>query len=120
MNVIEINPQNGTANTNLGQYVALALPLTLATIWIIIAFQSKHIFPQGQGTSFIKRLGWPFLIFTLMSRRRQAVASLPARPFQDELLVSEYDYGGSISSDQSDHGKFEWSSILVCLIIYVK
>jgi len=101
MNVIEINPQNGKATTSLAQYVALALPLTLITIWIIIAFQSKHIFPQG--TSVIKRLGWPFLMLKFMSRKRLAAASLPAGQFQDDHeLVSEYDYGSS----SGDHDKF--------------
>jgi len=68
MNVIEINPQGGTALTTLSQYIALTLPLTIATVWIIIAFQSKHIFPEG--TSFYKRLGWPILIIDVISRKR--------------------------------------------------
>jgi len=68
MNVVEINPQGGTAITNLSQYVALTLPLTVLTIWIIIAFQSKYIFPEG--TSFYKRLGWPIFIFDVMKRKR--------------------------------------------------
>ena len=60
MNVGEINP--GTTGT-ISQYLALTLPLTIVTAWIIIAFQSKYIFPSG--TSFIKRLAWPiFLIQT--------------------------------------------------------
>jgi hypothetical protein len=70
MNVNEINPQNGTALTNLSQYIALTLPMTIVTAWIIIAFQSKHIFPQG--TSLYKRLGWPFFIMDVISRKRLA------------------------------------------------
>jgi len=67
MNVAEINP--GTEGT-IGHYVALAVPLTLVTAWVIVAFQSKYIFPQG--TSFFKRLGWPvLLIYTMISRKRQ-------------------------------------------------
>jgi len=68
MNVVEINPQGGTAITNLSQYVALTLPLTILTAWIIIAFQSKYIFPEG--TSFYKRLGWPIFIMDAISRKR--------------------------------------------------
>jgi len=56
MNVKEITP--GT-NGTLVHYVVAALPFTLTTIWIIIAFQSKYIF--GEGCSIWKRLGWPYL-----------------------------------------------------------
>lgn len=86
MNVIELNPQGGTATTNLAQYVALAIPFTIVTAWIIIAFQSKYIYPDG--TSFVKRLGWPFLLATMVSRKRQA------GKFQRQPLASQYDYGG--------------------------
>ena len=38
MNVVEINPQNGTALTHLYQYIiALTLPMMIVTAWIIIA-----------------------------------------------------------------------------------
>jgi len=68
MNVVEINPQEGTARTNLSQYVALTLPLTLFTAWIIMAFQSKYFFPKG--TSLFKRLAWPIFIIDVISKRR--------------------------------------------------
>ena len=68
MNVVEINPQGGSALTHLYQYVALTLPLTIATAWVIFAFQSKHLFPEG--TSFYKRLGWPIYIIDIISRKR--------------------------------------------------
>ncbi|RXW19709.1 hypothetical protein EST38_g6149 [Candolleomyces aberdarensis] len=55
MNVAEINP--GTLGT-VPHYVAVALPFTIFTAWIIIAFQSKYIFP-GE-VSFWLRLTWPF------------------------------------------------------------
>lgn len=95
MNVIEINPQNGTATTNLSQYIALALPLTIVTVWIIMAFQSKYIFPQG--TSFFKRLGWPIFLITVMARKRQV------GQFQDHPLPSEFSYDG----DGGDHSKIQ-------------
>ncbi|CAA7269923.1 unnamed protein product [Cyclocybe aegerita] len=57
MNVKEIVPDtNGT----LPHYVETALPFTLATVWIIIAFQSRYIFPEY--VTFWKRLGWPVLL----------------------------------------------------------
>lgn len=66
MNVQEINPQGkGT----LVQYVALSLPLTLVTTWVIMAFQSKYIFPPG--TSFIMRLGWPLVFINMILKKRQ-------------------------------------------------
>ena len=65
MNVGEINP--GTKGT-ISQYIALAVPLTIFTAWVIIAFQIRYIFPPGTG--FIKRLAWPiFLIHNMISRR---------------------------------------------------
>lgn len=57
MNVHQIAP--GTTAT-LPQFIEGAIPLTLATIWIIIAFQSKYIFPKN--ASFWTRLGWPILM----------------------------------------------------------
>ena len=65
MNVAEINP--GSLGT-LGHYFAAALPLTIVTAWIIIAFQSKYIFKDK--THFFKRLGWPAYILIEMIRKR--------------------------------------------------
>lgn len=53
MNVVEINPDSvGT----LRLYFAIALPMTILTVWVIIA-QRKYIFKEN--TSIFKRLGWP-------------------------------------------------------------
>lgn len=57
MNVEEIVP--GT-NGTLSHYAETAIPFTLTTIWIIIAFQSKYIF--GDDVSIWKRLAWPVLL----------------------------------------------------------
>jgi hypothetical protein len=57
MNIQEINP--GT-NGTVGHYAATAISFTGATVWIIIAFQSKHIF--GEDTSIWLRLGWPYML----------------------------------------------------------
>lgn len=57
MNVTEINPE-GTAT--LPHYIAVALPLTIFTAWVIVAFQSRYIFPDH--APFWHRLAWPFVI----------------------------------------------------------
>jgi len=59
MNVGEITP---STNGTLWQYFTLAVPLTLVTAWVIIAFQSKYMFPELEKTSFWKRLAWPFFL----------------------------------------------------------
>ncbi|KAF9011850.1 hypothetical protein BDQ17DRAFT_1405449 [Cyathus striatus] len=58
MNVKEISPN--TKGT-LPHYIGTAISLTIVTIWIIIAFQSRYIFPER--VTFWKRLGWPVLLF---------------------------------------------------------
>jgi hypothetical protein len=60
MNVSEINP---STNASLWQYFAVTVPLTLFTAWIIVAFQSKYIFPKN--TSMMKRLAWPYYLVLL-------------------------------------------------------
>ena len=67
MNVGEINP--GT-NGTIAQYIALTIPLTLFTAWIIMAFQSKYIF--APGTSFMKRLAWPVFLIQAMVLKKNA------------------------------------------------
>ncbi|KAJ3552828.1 hypothetical protein NP233_g12785 [Leucocoprinus birnbaumii] len=57
MNVKEISPD--TQGT-LPHYVGAALAMTLATIWIIIAFQSQYLLPEGY--SIYKRFAWPLLL----------------------------------------------------------
>ncbi|KAM6495200.1 CorA-like Mg2+ transporter domain containing protein [Amanita muscaria] len=63
MNVAEINP--GT-NGTIAQYFETTIALTMATVWIIIAFQSRHIFPH---MPFWKRLGWPILLLIYLIKR---------------------------------------------------
>jgi len=57
MNVREIAP---STNGTLGHYAATAVCFTAVTVWIIVAFQSKHIF--GEDTSIWMRLGWPYML----------------------------------------------------------
>ncbi|KAF8639226.1 hypothetical protein AX17_001711 [Amanita inopinata Kibby_2008] len=64
MNVKEVNP--GT-NGTLPHYFGAAIALTVATIWIIIAFQSRYLF--NKDAPFWKRLGWPFFLIRYMLLR---------------------------------------------------
>ncbi|PPQ80936.1 hypothetical protein CVT26_014746 [Gymnopilus dilepis] len=66
LNVRELNP--GTAGTMV-DYIKVALPLTLATLWIVVVCQGRYIFPED--TSFLKRLAWPVYLLIQMLRKRQ-------------------------------------------------
>ena len=55
MNVVEINPDS---LGKLRNYVGAAVSFTLATAWVIMAFQSEHLI--GKRMPFWKRLGWPY------------------------------------------------------------
>ena len=57
MNVREISP---STNGSLWQYILLAVFLTLLTVWVVIAVQSKYVFPKR--TSLMKRLAWPIYL----------------------------------------------------------
>lgn len=54
MNINDLVPD--TLGT-LAHYFEVAIPLTLITIWVVVTFQSKNIYPEG--TSLFTRLGWP-------------------------------------------------------------
>lgn len=67
MNIKEIVPDTfGT----LPHYFATAVPLTLVTIWVVIAFQSKYLF-RNRPTSFWMRLMWPILVFRAMFGKKE-------------------------------------------------
>jgi len=67
MNVAEINP--GTSAT-IPEYLYTTAILTSVTVWIIVAFQSRHLFPQH--FPFWKRLGWPiYLPIILYAKARE-------------------------------------------------
>jgi len=86
MNVKEINPD--TKGT-LGKYFATALPLTILTAWVITAFQSEAIFPEG--ASVIKRLLWPFFLVANVVQKR----TRNRKPKdQDVFSISAYDEEG--------------------------
>ncbi|KAF8902610.1 hypothetical protein CPB84DRAFT_1775803 [Gymnopilus junonius] len=66
MNVKEIVPQtpNGVPH-----YVAVAIPFTLATIWIITSFQSKFFFPP-EHLNFWKKMMSPLLLLPRLFGRK--------------------------------------------------
>jgi len=86
MNVIEINPDS---HETLPHYFAFAFPLTIVTAWVIIAFQSKHIFKDK--TNFFSRLGWPvYLLIAMITKRSQ----------RDEGSIEVISDGNSLSSTE--------------------
>ena len=67
MNVIELN--QGTYVT-LAHYVEAAVPLTLVTIWIIVAFQSRFVIREDDA--MWKKLLWPVaLVQRFLPRQRR-------------------------------------------------
>ena len=86
MNVSEINP--GTKGT-LSKYFATALPLTILTAWVVTAFQSEAIFPNG--ASIFKRLFWPvFLAIKVVQDKRTKTKPKD----QDVFSIAAYDEDG--------------------------
>jgi len=65
MNVIELN--SGTYGT-LPHYIAATIPLTVVTIWIIVAFQSRFVLRDDE--SFWKKLLWPIALVQRLMRPR--------------------------------------------------
>ncbi|KAJ3563227.1 hypothetical protein NP233_g9075 [Leucocoprinus birnbaumii] len=86
MNTKEINP--GT-NGTLPYYVALAAPLTLLTIWIIIAFQSQYLLG---GRPFVQRLAWPALLIQRWWKRK-TVREAKAKKVMDRTMRDDYEEG---------------------------
>jgi hypothetical protein len=70
MNIREIVP--GT-NGSVIRYLQLAVPLTIVTVWVIVALQSEHFLGCNLSTS--RRILWPFV--------------LARRAFQDDDLVCQ-------------------------------
>jgi len=78
MNIININPNGGTT---LWEYFALSLPLTILSIYIIVAYQldikipqrksSNDGTPEGEGTedkdlTLWDRVFWPVVLVSLL------------------------------------------------------
>jgi len=82
MNVREITP---STNGSLWQYFALAVPITLITAWLIVAFQSKYVFPRG--TSLMKRLAWPvYLVLIPMFSKKKNTPAENAEYFSEDFI----------------------------------
>lgn len=78
MNVSEINP--GTFGT-LPIYIGVSIPLTIVTAWVIIAVQSRYIFPENTG--FFRRIGWPVYLVMKMIKKKQVLSFISVS--QDDL-----------------------------------
>ncbi|KAJ6612791.1 hypothetical protein B0H10DRAFT_1806903 [Mycena sp. CBHHK59/15] len=66
MNIKEISPQT---HGSLSHYFETALPLTLVTIWVVMAFQSHHMF--GNETTMRMRLFWPVWMVKRMLKKNR-------------------------------------------------
>ncbi len=53
----------------LQHYFEVAVLLTLLTIWVIMTFQSKHLF--ASGSTFWMRLVWPWILFKQVFMKRE-------------------------------------------------
>jgi hypothetical protein len=67
MNVREIVP---TTTGTLGYYLATAICFTVASVWIIVAFQSQQIF--GEETTMWHRFCWPFMLFKIYRSKKKS------------------------------------------------
>lgn len=86
MNTHEIAP--GT-NGDLRYYVAFAVPLTILTIWIVIAFQSRYLLGDKP---FILRLGWPYFLFQRWWSGKRA-REARAKRVLDRTMRDDYEEG---------------------------
>lgn len=78
-NIKEIVPH--TTGT-LRNYVATAVSFTLLSIWIIIAFQSKHLL--GEDTTLWQRLAWPYMLCSMYFKSRKT----PKEDHEDDDIVA--------------------------------
>jgi len=58
---MNIKEMDSNTNGTLLHYVAATLPLTLVTIWIIIALQGRWVDEKGDHLGVMSRLSWPML-----------------------------------------------------------
>jgi len=79
MNVKEINP--GTKGS-FPHYVMTVVPLTLLSIWVIIAFQSKYYM---KGQSVWKRFLWPVTFFKALFAKEEVQPERPYHWTSDDL-----------------------------------
>lgn len=72
------------------KFFVTAIPLTLLTIWIVVALeQSDTLFPGHAG--LLKRIAWPlFFVVRLIRVRRKP------KKFVDVFSIPAYDEDGNI------------------------
>lgn len=94
MNTHEFTPDG---HGSLGVFVALALPLTLVTIWIIIAFQSRYLL---RDMSFIYRLAWPwFLLKKWLNKKSNR--DQKARQVVDRTIMEDHNDDVELKPNES-------------------
>jgi len=82
MNVKELN--DGTYGT-LAHYFEATFPLTLATMWVVIAFQSRYVL-SDPNASMWRKLLWPIAFFnSLIFGRRKTL-----RPSNEEIEMKSH------------------------------
>lgn len=94
MNAKEIAPD--TLGT-ISHFVAFAAPLTVVTIWVIIAFQSQYLL---QDKPFVQRLAWPVLLLRRWWRKKQNL-EIQARRVTDRSMRDDYNYEAEMKPNDS-------------------
>lgn len=82
-----------TDNTHgtLAHYFEIAASLMFVTIWTVIAFQSKHLFPTENPTVWM-RLMWPIMLYRMWSNGKKPRANSPGI-FDNHLPLHELSGG---------------------------
>lgn len=74
MNVTEVTGQTG--QESLVRYIAVALSLTCATSWLVVACHSQSQFIAPDST-LVQRMGWPVFYLLKKFNERWRQKSLP-------------------------------------------
>ncbi|KIJ53436.1 hypothetical protein M422DRAFT_222053, partial [Sphaerobolus stellatus SS14] len=88
MNIVEIVPPNNAKSTA-GEYLALAVPLTGITIWVLIALEAKWHTSEGEKKlTILERLCWPLYSLKSWWNTFQLIVreSVSERPAQTTLM----------------------------------
>ncbi|KAM6501088.1 hypothetical protein JOM56_004102, partial [Amanita muscaria] len=64
---MNIKPINPLTNYSITFYIMIAIPLTVVTIWVVVAFQSSYMFHDD--TPIWKRLAWPYYLLQYLANR---------------------------------------------------
>ncbi|KAH8829102.1 hypothetical protein DL96DRAFT_1596644 [Flagelloscypha sp. PMI_526] len=83
MNVKEID--DGTSG-KLWQYVATAIPMTIVTIYAVIAFQSEHY--NLRGYSVWSRMVWPYLMISNFMKNKEEEQGDSPEPDRNTLPLT--------------------------------